>query len=87
MVANKYSKQIIKAPSEMRFSLKTWKESDISLFKSCEVGIVADFGYFLPKDFINAPKNGFINLHPSLLPKVKIFLYFKLYLVSWCNTN
>jgi len=34
-----------------------------------EIGIMADFGQIIPKEILNIPKHGIINIHPSLLPK------------------
>lgn len=36
-----------------------------------EVAIVADYARLIPKDILNHPKHGFLNLHPSLLPKYR----------------
>lgn len=33
--------------------------------------IVASFGKILPKEFLNLPKHGSLNVHPSLLPKLR----------------
>ncbi|MBN2197833.1 methionyl-tRNA formyltransferase [Candidatus Wolfebacteria bacterium] len=34
-----------------------------------DLGIVAAFGMILPEKILNIPKYGFINIHPSLLPR------------------
>ena len=36
-----------------------------------DIGIVAAYGKILPKQFLDAPEYGFINIHPSLLPKYR----------------
>jgi len=36
-----------------------------------DLGIVAAYGMLLPKEVLNIPKHGFINIHPSLLPKYR----------------
>lgn len=36
-----------------------------------DVGIVADFGLFIPPFLINAFHNGLLNIHPSLLPQYR----------------
>ncbi|PIS35016.1 MAG: methionyl-tRNA formyltransferase [Parcubacteria group bacterium CG08_land_8_20_14_0_20_38_56] len=36
-----------------------------------DLGIVAAYGKILPKDILDIPKYGFINIHPSLLPKYR----------------
>lgn len=38
---------------------------------SIELGIVADFSYMLPKNIIETPKKGLINIHFSLLPLLR----------------
>lgn len=40
------------------------KLSDLNL----DVAVVASFNYKIPKVLLNVPKDGFINIHPSLLP-------------------
>ena len=34
-----------------------------------DVGVLASFGKILPKEILEIPKHGILNLHPSLLPK------------------
>lgn len=34
-----------------------------------ELGIMADFGQIIPKEVLDIPTHGIINIHPSLLPK------------------
>lgn len=36
-----------------------------------DVAVVSSFNYKLPKVFLDAPKDGVINIHPSLLPKYR----------------
>ena len=36
-----------------------------------DVAVVCSFNYKIPKVFINSTKDGFINVHPSLLPKYR----------------
>lgn len=36
-----------------------------------DLGIVAAYGSLIPKDMLDIPKYGFINVHPSLLPKYR----------------
>ena len=36
---------------------------------NADIAIVVAYGKIIPKRFLNLPKNGFINLHASLLPK------------------
>lgn len=37
----------------------------------CEVAIVASYGKLLPPTLLTQPRHGFVNLHPSLLPKYR----------------
>ena len=39
--------------------------------ESLDLAIVFDYGKIIPKEFLNLLKFGFINLHPSLLPKYR----------------
>lgn len=36
-----------------------------------DVGILASFGKILPKEILEIPKHGILNIHPSLLPKYR----------------
>lgn len=36
-----------------------------------DVGVLASFGKILPKEVLNIPKHGILNIHPSLLPKYR----------------
>lgn len=38
---------------------------------NADVAVVASFNYKIPKVLLDIPKNGFINIHPSLLPKYR----------------
>ncbi|HEY4490073.1 MAG TPA: methionyl-tRNA formyltransferase [Candidatus Paceibacterota bacterium] len=38
---------------------------------SCELYVVCDFGKIIPKEVLDIPKHGVINVHPSLLPKLR----------------
>jgi methionyl-tRNA formyltransferase len=39
--------------------------------QKADVGILASFGKILPKEILNIPKHGILNIHPSLLPKYR----------------
>lgn len=39
--------------------------------KSFDLAILEAFGQIIPKEILNLPKFGFINIHPSLLPKYR----------------
>lgn len=34
-----------------------------------EIGVMADFGQIIPREVLDIPKHGVINIHPSILPK------------------
>lgn len=36
-----------------------------------DVGVLASFGKILPKEILNIPKHGILNIHPSLLPQYR----------------
>ncbi len=38
---------------------------------NCDIGVVCSFNHKLSKDFLNTTKDGFINCHPSILPKYR----------------
>ena len=45
----------------------------MNLFKNLkpDICIVAAYGKIIPKDYLDVPKYGFLNIHPSLLPKYR----------------
>jgi methionyl-tRNA formyltransferase len=52
--------------------LQPKKISEIkSKLSEIDLAILAAYGQIIPKDIIDIPKFGFINLHPSLLPKYR----------------
>ena len=74
-------KQIVTASLIKQFALKNkfktiqpinLKES-ISEIKDLkpDLGILASFGKIIPLEILNIPRHGFINVHPSLLPKYR----------------
>ena len=65
---HKYSKDLgllVKTPSNFA------DENCIDFFKSLSASIcvVVAYGVILPKEYLNIPKNGCLNLHASLLPR------------------
>jgi len=58
--------EILKVVEDKNFlnELKDLKEKP-------DVAILANFGIILKKDILNIPKKGFLNIHPSLLPKYR----------------
>lgn len=63
-------KKIYEAES---FNLKTTQKNIIDLFKQhkIELAVLCDFKFIIPKKILNLPKYGFLNIHPSLLPKYR----------------
>ena len=49
--------------------ISNWK-AEIENLKP-DLGIIAAYGQILPKDILDIPQYGFINVHPSLLPKYR----------------
>jgi methionyl-tRNA formyltransferase len=45
-----------------------WKEFETSTW---DVAIVVDYGKLLPKKLLDIPRCGFLNIHPSLLPRLR----------------
>jgi len=44
---------------------------DLKKEKKPDVGVLASFGAIVPKEFLNFPRKGILNIHPSLLPKYR----------------
>ncbi len=55
--------------SNLKTTLPT--QSSFSNLPKSDFFIVASFGKILPKKIIDIPKNGCLNIHPSLLPKYR----------------
>lgn len=55
------------------FPLKRFNRQAINKFKKlkADVGILAWYGKILPKEILETPKHGVLNVHPSLLPKYR----------------
>ena len=56
---------------EYRIPKKLNIDEELKIFKSLspDIAIVVAYGQIIPKEFLNIPKFGFINIHASLLPK------------------
>jgi methionyl-tRNA formyltransferase len=37
----------------------------------CDVGVVASYGNIIPQNILDIPRRGMLNVHPSLLPKLR----------------
>ena len=72
------NKKLQPSPVKILAEKHQLKVEEISTFKNYELritnyelNVVCDFGLFIPRDIIVAPKFGSINIHPSLLPKYR----------------
>lgn len=66
--------EAVKSIKTKAFSVETIKNNQvISQIKNLapELIILADYGEILPKEIIDIPKYGVLNIHPSLLPKYR----------------
>ena len=50
--------------------LKTNSLRDVEL-PACDLGVVVAYGALVPEDMLHAPAHGWVNLHYSLLPKLR----------------
>ena len=50
-------------------TLKVKEEQEIFLKHEADIAVVAAYGLILPKEILEAPKLGCINIHASLLPR------------------
>ena len=69
-----FSKPVFEALKEEGYSPILWDlEKGIEEFKKMEpdICIVAAYGKIIPKEYLEIPKYGFLNIHPSLLPKYR----------------
>ena len=46
----------------------TWDEFEKGAW---DVAIIVDYGKIMPKRLVDKPKHGFLNIHPSLLPRLR----------------
>jgi methionyl-tRNA formyltransferase len=63
--AAEQKKLTVRSPEKIR------SEDEINYLKSlnADIGIVVSFGQLIPNEILNATKYGFLNIHPSILPK------------------
>ena len=52
-------------------ALKKAGHEIVKIAESPDLGIIAYYGKIIPKKILEIPKYGFINIHPSLLPKYR----------------
>ncbi len=53
------------------FEFEAWDSSIKKVLKSADWAVVYSFGQIIPKEVLEWPRFGFLNLHPSLLPKYR----------------
>ena len=68
--------KLIKSGLEPQAVFRDPKESASVLIEKLEhlkpdLAVIAAYGKILPKEILNIPRHGFINVHPSLLPKYR----------------
>ena len=51
--------------------LEEWNEEIIRSLKDSDLAILYSFSKIIPKEILHLPKYGFLNVHPSLLPKFR----------------
>ncbi len=73
--SSKFSEYVLdelrQAGFEPALNITTAKAPLPPLTSDFDLCIVASFGKILPKDYLAVPKHGFLNVHPSLLPKYR----------------
>ena len=58
--------------SNLKYAKKNPWEKNTQIFsKKADVGIVADYGVYIPKEVSSFYPKGILNIHPSLLPKYR----------------
>ena len=63
------SAEDLKLPLRSPNNLNTEKELEFFKKLNPDIVLVVAYGQLIPKNFLNLPKKGFINIHASLLPK------------------
>lgn len=53
------------------FEFEAWNSAVKNLLKSVDWAVLYSFGQIVPKEILQLPRFGFLNLHPSLLPKYR----------------
>ena len=56
---------VVRSPSSLK------SDEELNYFKALnpDIVVIVAYGQLIPKNFLNIPKHGFINIHASLLPK------------------
>ena len=63
--------EILNIPVRAPIQFNSSEEKDFLKSRDISLGIVIAYGQILTKDFLNIPKYGWINIHYSLLPKLR----------------
>ena len=63
--------ETLNLPVRTPYSLENKEELNFLKEKDISLGIVVAYGQILKKNFLNISKNGWINIHYSLLPKLR----------------
>ncbi len=70
---SEFSKPVFDALKKAGYSPTLWDGETIDDFKKLnpDLCVVAAYGKIIPKEWLEIPKHGFLNVHPSLLPKYR----------------
>ena len=63
--------EILNIPVRAPIQFNSSEEKDFLKSRDIELGIVVAYGQILTKEFLNIPKYGWVNIHYSLLPKLR----------------
>ena len=69
-----FSKPVFNALQKAGYSFILWnQENSFEEFKKMapDICVVAAYGKIIPKEWLEIPEYGFLNIHPSLLPKYR----------------
>lgn len=72
--SSSFSEFVLDAMRNEGFEPKLWvkdAKSPLPALPEAEVYVVASFGKILAKDVLSRPRHGSLNVHPSLLPKLR----------------
>src|SRR3989338_1672588 len=70
LVAQELGLTVLQPPSLKIDKFKTYLEIK-NLELEIDLGIVASYGKIIPSQYLEMPRYGFLNIHPSLLPKYR----------------
>eukprot|EP00924_Labyrinthula_sp_SR-Ha-C_P015864 maker-scaffold_4-snap-gene-11.7-mRNA-1 protein AED:0.25 eAED:0.25 QI:21/1/1/1/0.5/0.66/3/103/323 len=68
--ASEFGLPLVEAPEGTKAEWKRWHSSLKQFeYNTFDLGIVTDFGGFVPSEMFKVCRHGFLNVHPSLLPR------------------